>query len=103
MPLQIAGSKENHARGKSIRHRWKAKFMGRHHLQRVVGVTRGSTLIWRGSVQVGPRHSTVAYQLGKEHFLDEGKNEGVCEVGRGCRSLRVNFRVLVACMMEEPS
>ena len=50
--------------------------MGRHHLQRVVGVTRGSTLIWRGSVQVGPRHSTVAYQLGKEHFLDEGKNEG---------------------------
>ena len=46
------------------------------HLQRVVDVRRGSTLIWCGSVLVGPWHSTVAYQLGKEHFFGRGQKRG---------------------------
>ena len=85
VPLQIAGSEENHARGKSIRHRRKAKFMGGDHLQRVVDVRRGSTLIWCGSVFIGLWHSTGLISSGRNIFLDEGENEGVCEEGGRCR------------------
>ena len=55
------------------------------------------------SVLVGPRHSTGLISSGRNIFLDEGKNEGVCEGGKRVPITKSDFRVFVACMMVEPS